>query len=118
MVVFLFVILKINGWITGLFASAMLANLFYVMRKHVLLTLPSSIQEAWLDEAGFWNLLYNNGQLDFGRINGDSYISPFLLVLNFTLLRNGRIKSLVLLPDMLSAQEWRRLRVFIRAEGL
>lgn len=57
-----------------------------------------------LDDAGTWHPL---------EVQGDSFVSPALVVLRYG-VGAGRARALTLLPDSLPPEDWRRLRVSIR----
>ncbi len=57
-----------------------------------------------LDDTGEWRTL---------EVQGDSFVSPALVVLRYR-LEGGKVRALTLLPDSLPAGDWRRLRVSLR----
>ena len=59
---------------------------------------------------GDWQLYEGDGSTIIARLRPDSYVSPILVVLRFDLLV-GRSRTVVILPDMLDRQSFRRLRV-------
>lgn len=63
---------------------------------------------------GAWRLLERGGREPVCRLRPDSYVHPLLTVLNFTGERRGAV---VLLPDSLDADTFRRLRVRLGLEG-
>ena len=48
---------------------------------------------------------------------GSSFVSPLLTVLSLRMLGAGGSRSLVVTPDALGADEFRRLRVWLRWRG-
>jgi len=59
---------------------------------------------------GEWQLLFENGNEYTGQLRPDSYVSTLLVILRFQRERGGQC-SVVILPDMLDAESFRRLRV-------
>jgi hypothetical protein len=59
---------------------------------------------------GEWQLLYGNGNEYTGQLRPDSYVSTLLVILRFRLEQGGRC-TVVMLPDMLDSESFRRLRV-------
>ncbi|MBK8163814.1 MAG: hypothetical protein IPK65_11965 [Gammaproteobacteria bacterium] len=57
---------------------------------------------------GEWRLIERGGRTRVCRLRPDSYVHPELTVLNFA---GGRRCSIVLLPDSLDSDTYRRLRV-------
>ena len=49
-----------------------------------------------------------------GELLGSSYVSSFLTVINVRLPGERRMRSVVLLPDTIGAEDYRRLRVWLR----
>lgn len=59
---------------------------------------------------GDWQLLFQDGSEYTGQLRPDSYVSPLLVILRFQLEQGGYC-SVVMLPDILDPQSFRRLRV-------
>ena len=59
---------------------------------------------------GDWQLLFADASERTGQLGPDSYVSPWLVILRLKLEKSGRC-SVVILPDMLDPQSFRRLRV-------
>lgn len=64
---------------------------------------------AWQTDED-WQLLFQDGSERTGQLRPDTYVSPWLVILRFQLEQGGRC-SVVILPDMLDPQSFRRLRV-------
>jgi hypothetical protein len=64
---------------------------------------------AWQTD-GDWQLLFQDGSDRTGQLRPDTYVSLWLVILRFQLEQGGRC-SVVILPDMLDPQSFRRLRV-------
>ncbi|WP_177166681.1 protein YgfX [Nitrosomonas sp. Nm51] len=54
------------------------------------------------------------GQMFEYAISGETYVSPYLTVLILRSQRSWLTQSIVILPDTISSEEFRRLRVFLR----
>lgn len=62
-------------------------------------------------------LVLRSGTHLSGRVSADSMVTPFLVVLNVVLKeRHGR-RSLIILPDAMGADSFRRLRVALKWGG-
>lgn len=68
---------------------------------------------VWTRE-GDWRLQERGGRLHVCRLRPGSYVHPGLTVLNFS---GGRRCSVVLLPDSLEPETFRRLRVRLGLHG-
>lgn len=73
---------------------------------------PSAVRMLELDAAGGVRCQDGLGQWQEAQIRSGSYVSGWLVVL--LLRRDGRGRSLVLLPDAAAAGDLRRLRVWLR----
>jgi hypothetical protein len=73
----------------------------------------------WLqwDEQGIWVLCRHDGRQLDAELLPDSYVSPYLVILNLRCLDGTRCPSQLLLPDSLDKETFRRLRVRLRLEG-
>jgi hypothetical protein len=74
----------------------------------------SLVSLVWLAD-GEWRLTERGGATRTGRLRWDSYVHPWLTVLNFT---GARRCSVVLLPDSLDPETFRRLRVRLGLQGM
>jgi hypothetical protein len=74
----------------------------------------SLVSLVWLAD-GEWRLTERGGATRSGRLRWDSYAHPWLTVLNFT---GARRCSVVLLPDSLDPETFRRLRVRLGLQGM
>lgn len=75
------------------------------------------ITQVWHTKEGKWLVLTNNGKLYEARLLGDSYISSYLLILNFKLLNAGKTLSALLVFDAYNKDELRRLKVALQMRG-
>lgn len=99
------------------------------------LLVPTAAMLGW---AGYYLLLYANlsmahscvafrmeGQTEIvmvlrsgrhlpGRISPDSFVTPYLVILNVVLSEQRRGRSLLILPDTMGAESFRRLRVALK----
>lgn len=73
----------------------------------------------WLqwDETGIWVLCRHDGRQRDAELLPDSYLSPYLIILNLRFLDGSRCPSQLLLWDSLDKDTFRRLRVRLRLEG-
>lgn len=62
---------------------------------------------------GSWGLQNRRGEISWAILRGDSYISRFLLILNFKIEGKRGNHVLVLLPDALDKSAFRQLRAFL-----
>ena len=100
----------VAGWwmvcaLTGLAAG--LCWQFALLRRQAI----SVTLEIGADGACRWH----GGRRDCsGILRADSTVCPWLIVLGIDVPQSRRARRLLLLPDSMCAEEWRRLRVFLR----
>ena len=70
---------------------------------------------VWNGE-GDWNLLTATGESLTARLQDNSYVNPYLVILNFLTPKHGR-RSVILLPDSLDRPTMKKLLTRIRHEG-
>ncbi len=122
---------------TGLFAIAHLGAMAVVLPlnfswliKITLLTLVAVSMFVVLRGKGFanvnvltwkegseWVLELNDGTQVETYLLPSSYVSPWLVVLNFSKSENQRSRSVTLFRDALDEESFRRLRVRLRMDG-
>lgn len=94
-------------------------SFIYYLKIYIFLNYKSSIIKIGLRKKEF--LLYTkSGHILNGTILGNSFISSFLMVLNFRIENKKMIKAVPLFIDMMPKENWRRLRmkVSVRRESL
>jgi toxin CptA len=88
---------------------------------HFLLNANLSLQHSCvafrLEEREEIVLVLRNGKHLPGRVSHDSLVTPHLVILNIVLSEQRGGRSLVMLPDAMSADSFRRLRVVLRWGG-
>lgn len=100
--------LKLPGYLVCLM------SLLWIFGRHCFFYLPWAVTDLWRDQTGQWLLLLQNGKLLPAELKGNSYIGPFLMVLNFRLLAASRPVPVVLAADGYDSDWWRRVRVAIK----
>lgn len=65
------------------------------------------------DTNGEWRLQDVDGKEVCARLRPDSYVGMGICILRFR-SETGRMRSFVMLPDMLDSETWRRLRIELR----
>jgi toxin CptA len=111
----LFVLSQLAWAIAWLLAGAMLvvvACLFVTLRDAKLKLAHSCVSFRLGSENGI-TLMLRNGQSVTGTISPGSLVTPFLVLLNIKNSEHGR-RNLVLMPDCMKRDDYRRLRVVLR----
>lgn len=100
-----------------LLALLILGSLYFNTKVYYLLTSANAIVHAVWDADENWHLSLANGSTIIARLLPDTYIHPWLVVLNFVSQNPSKKYSLPLLPDSLDANTLRRLRVRLRTSS-
>lgn len=85
-------------------------NFIQVLRQQAYRVTATAIQRFWQTNANFWCLEDKQGQVYTAKLCNDSIRTRFIIVLNFAVPHKWFVKSLVLLPDSLDSNSFRRLR--------
>jgi len=108
-------LLQLPGWLNLLIASAVLVGLLRSWRKLVRRSHPDAVRSLLWGEDMHCQLTLNSGQQQAVELASHTFILPWLVILYFEAPR-WRQQQLVLLPDMLDTDVFRRLRVRLKIE--
>ena len=98
-------------------ALAMLAVIVWAIDRIVVVALrrgPRAVRQFELRGDLTVIVVTGDGVARAGRVHRDSYVGARLSTLVFTPFGRWRSRSILLLPDMLPAQDFRRFRVLMR----
>lgn len=109
--------LTIPLWLILVIALVIAISLIYSLKRHYLRNTDNAIVQAVWDADDNWHLLFADHTTAVGRVLPDSYIHPWLVVLNFATQNPNRKYSLPLLSDSLDPDTHRRLRVRLRTSS-
>ncbi len=106
-------------WAKLLLAFACLMSFVALFCQHVLLSNAHSIIEFWQQTGGLWQLRDNLGESRTAKLADNSICTRYFVLLNFYYLKKQkRISvrtSVLVLPDSLADQDFRRLRRQLRS---
>ena len=99
-----------------------IVSLGYYLHRVALLRAPSSIVQARLSADGVVEMQRRDGSVLIGRLLDGSVVHPYLTTILFLPAQRRFGRAIVVLPDSLSAAQFRELRVWLkwrtpRAEG-
>lgn len=94
--------------------AAIAASGFHCLRADALQVSPEAIVEFLLREGGRCALLTRGGRTYTGQVQGSTYVSPGLTVVNVRLDPGRRRLSLVFTRDSAAPEMQRELRVWLR----
>ncbi len=92
-------------------------SLVHAWCTHIWRIGPDALVAAEWDALGCWWVQRPGGELQSASLHGSSYVQPWLVILNFGLDGGGR-RYLILPPDALEPEPFRRLCVRLRLAGL
>jgi hypothetical protein len=109
------VVLPLNlSWVIKISLLSLVAvSMFVVLRGKGF----SNVNILTWKEGGEWVLELSDGTQYETYLLPSSYVSPWLVVLNFSKAENQRGRSVTLFRDALDEESFRRLRVRLRIDG-
>ena len=111
----LLVLLMPLGWALRLvLLTAFAASLAYHWLRDVLRRLPNSVHGLHVAADGTFSVRLRQGDWEPAEVLGTSFVKPWLTVLNLKLEGRRFMLPVVLLPDALNREDFRRLRVWLR----
>jgi toxin CptA len=108
-------ITPLKWWLSLPLSLAALASLRYGLRYHALRSAPDALVGLELRPDGSAAVRDRSGRWTQAQVLGSSFVSPGLTILNLRLAKAHC--SLVVAPDSLDADDFRRLRVWLRWRG-
>lgn len=107
--------LQLSGWLGLAVSSAVLFSLVRSWRMQVRRHHPEAVCSVDWGEGKHCLLGLHSGRQEEVSLSAEAFVLPWLVILNFRNRRHYR-QYLVLLPDMLDAETYRRLRVRMKLE--
>ncbi len=101
----------------ALAATAVAGSLVFHIRRDALQLSGTAVTELLLKDGARCEFTLKNGETLAGNIEGSTFVAPLLIVLNVSPDGQGRRRATILMPDSASADDLRRLRVWLRYRG-
>ncbi|MBS0298779.1 MAG: hypothetical protein JSR32_02410 [Proteobacteria bacterium] len=89
-------------------------SLIYYLRKDALLTASDAAMALTLTDEMTCILTMRSGQAIACRISDNTFVAPYLTVINLQPTEKFFLRSVTILPDSIDAEEFRRLRIWLR----
>ena len=105
--------LHLSPWLNLLIVSTVLYSLLDGWRRQAHRSHPDAVQTVIWRDAQHCQLTLTSGQQLDVTLAAQAFIQPWLVVLHFNTPRR-RLRYLAVIPDMLDATVFRRLRVRLR----
>lgn len=102
------VLLKTGGMLL------LILSLIYYIRVYALLQSPNAIVLFYLSSHSTCITQTQSGQQQHWRIQGSSFVTPYLTVLSMKSNESFFDRSIVILSDSINAEQFRQLRVWLR----
>jgi toxin CptA len=101
-------------WLRIILTAAAAASLWHAIRHAALRVAGSAISEVELRGDGSARVRRRDGRSDEVRLSRSTFVAPNLAILVFCAGGWRPARSVVVLPDTLSAEQLRQLRVWLR----
>jgi toxin CptA len=101
-------------WGVPVVAVILIVHLAFCIRRDVLLMTPCAVLGIEVGPDNVVNVETRSGGWNEYEVLGSTYVMPHLTVMQLQRADGGAIKRVVLLPDSLPAEDFRRLRVRLR----
>ncbi len=103
-------------WATACLGVSVLVSYLWLVARHALLCHPAAAVCLLWPSGIQWQVRSRNGEEASALLSPESFVRPWLTVLLLRPETGGGARNVVLLPDMLDAEAFRRLRVRLRLE--
>ncbi|MBI4192024.1 MAG: hypothetical protein HY525_15970 [Betaproteobacteria bacterium] len=103
-------------WLKLIALAALALDLLFYARRTALLLTPESVAAIEISSDNVLSIQTRRGGWTECEVLGSTYVSSFLTVLNLRRLDNRNRKSVAILPDAIDAEDFRKLRVWLRWE--
>ena len=110
----LFWLVPLSHWLAVLLMPVLLGSAWHALRSDGFRTLPHSLMALRLDEDCRCEFQTRTGTWHEAVLLGSSFVAPYLTVLNLKPAGARRVKHLVILPDAVNAEDFRRLRMWLK----
>jgi toxin CptA len=95
-------------------AILLIASLIYYLRKDALLIAHDAVVALTLTNEMSCILITRSGQSAACSLSDSTFVAPYLTVINLQPVERFFMRSVVILPDSMDAEEFRRLRIWLR----
>jgi toxin CptA len=101
-------------WLVIVVAIGLAASALHTVLLHAWLALPTSIVAFEVSSDCAVSIQYRTGDWRETKLMPSSFVAPFLTVLNFRQDRALFGRTIVILPDRVAVEPYRKLRVLLR----
>ena len=108
------VIVDVPLWLKLIAGAALALNFLIDMRRTALLLTPESVVAIEIGSDDVLSVQARRGDWLECEVLGNTYVVSFLAILNLKQIDSGAVKRVVILPDSIAAEDFRKLRVWLR----
>ncbi len=108
---------SLPAWAVSCLALGVLGSFLWLTTRHALLMQSGAVVWLLWGAGNEWLLGARDGTRMAAQLNPQSFVRPWLTVLLLAPASGGPMRNVVILPDSLDAESFRRLRVRLRLES-
>lgn len=112
--VVMFWLAPLPHWLAALLMPLFIGSAWHTLRRDGFRTQQGSLIALRLDADGRCEFQTRTGAWREAALLGSSFVAPYLTVLNLKPAGGRLVKHLVILPDAVDAEDFRRLRVWLK----
>lgn len=101
-------------WLQLIAIAALAVSLMFEIRQTVLLRAPDAVVAIEIASDDALSVQTRRGDWIRCEVLGSTYVTYFLAIVNLREQGGGRVKRAVILPDSTDAEDFRKLRVWLR----
>ncbi len=101
-------------WLEVIAIAALMASLIFNVWQSALLRTPDAVTGLEITSDDKFSIQTRRGRWIECEVLGSTYVTSFLTILNLKRMDSGRTTHAVILPDSLDAEDFRKLRVWLR----
>jgi toxin CptA len=108
------VLVSLPLWLKAAAIAALVASLVFSVRQTALLRSSDAVVVIEIASDDTVSVQTRGGLWLGCEVLGSTYVASFLTVLNLRELENNVVRHVIILPDSVDAEDFRRLRVWLR----
>ena len=107
-------LVSLPPWAKLIAAAALIVHLLIVARRQALLLTPDSAVAIEIGSDNILSVKARRGEWSEYAVLGDTYVTSYLTVMNLQQADTRAVKRVAILPDSVDAEDFRKLRVWLR----
>ena len=107
-------LVDIPFWVKAVAAAGLAVYWLVFVRRLPLLLTAGSVVAIEIGSDNKLSVQTNRGEWDECEVLGSTYVTPYLTVMNLRQSDGRATRRIVILPDSISAEDFRKLRVWLR----